>query len=129
LITSEALSRRRLVALLLAACALAAGAYAVAIAGGWLPFNSGAWLLGDEVAMRGWAGYLLAALAHAAAAFGLWKGRRAARWLAGLLLAAGVLAAIPGVSAAMVEQRLAAVALWGTVIVVRSAALYMLFGE
>lgn len=114
-----------LVAWFLAACAVLAAFYAAGVAFAWLPFNSGAWLVGDE-ASRGWLAYLLAALAHFAAALGLWRRRRWARWLAVFLLAAGLLPAVPAISAAVVDSRISGIAFWGVLIVVRAAALYLL---
>jgi hypothetical protein len=56
----------------------------------------------------------------------LWRNSSWARWLAVLLLGTGLLPAVPGISAAVVELRIAGVALWGMLIMVRSAALYIL---
>jgi hypothetical protein len=115
-----------LVAWLLAAFAMLAAGYAIGIAGSLLPFNSGSWVVGEEVAIRGWLAYMLSALAHLAAAVGLWRRSPWARWLAIVLLALGVLPAISGISAAVVDLRIAGIALWGTLVVLRTAALYLL---
>ena len=115
-----------LVAWLLAAFAVLAAIYAAFIAAAALPFNSGVWLVGDQVASRGWLAYLLSAFLHLAAAVGLWRHFSWVRWLAVLLLAAGLLPAVPGISAAVVDLRISAIALWGALIVLRTAALYLL---
>lgn len=116
----------RYVALLLAAFAVLAAFYAICIATAMLPFNSGSWVVGEEIAMRGWLGYLLSALVHCAAAIALWKQWRFARWPAVLLLAIGLLPAVPGMSSAVMDLRIAGIALWGTLIILRTSALYVL---
>lgn len=118
-----------LVAMLIAAFSLLAAVYGVYVLGGVLPFNSGAWVVGEEVAERGWLAYLLSALVHFVAAAGLWKQWRWAKWLAVVLLASGLVPAVPGISAAVVEVRIAGIFLWGTLIVLRSASLYMLLAQ
>jgi hypothetical protein len=115
------------IALLLAAFALLAAGYAIGISGGLLPFNSGAWVVGESIAMRGWLAYALAALFHLTAAAGVWREWRWARWIAVLLLAAGLVPAVPGISAAVMDLRIGGIALWGALIVIRVAALYVLF--
>ena len=119
----------RLVALLLAAFAMLAAMYAACVGAGVLAFNSGAWVVGEEVAMRGWLAYLLSAIIHAAAAVGLWRGWKRAKWLGVIVLAAGLLPAVPGISAAVVDLRVSGIALWGTLIVLRTASLYMLMSS
>lgn len=114
------------VALLLAAFALLAAFYGMCVAAGVMPFNSGAWVVGEGVAARGWLAYLLSAIVHFAAAAGLWRHRRWAHWLAVVLLAIGLLPAVPGISSAVVDLRIAGIALWGALIVLRTAALYLL---
>jgi hypothetical protein len=114
-----------LVAWFLASCAVLAAFYAVGVALSWMPFNSGAWLVGEE-ASRGWLSYLVCSAAHLAAAVGLWRQRRWARWLSIFLLAAGLLPAVPAISAAVVDSRISGIAFWGVLIVVRAAALYLL---
>lgn len=115
-----------LVALLLAAFALLAAFYGSCVALGVLPFNSGAWVVGEEVALRGALAYLLSAIVHFTAAAGLWRHRRWVHWLALFLLAFGLLQAVPEISAAVVDLRIAGIALWGALIVLRTAALYLL---
>ena len=117
-----------LVAPLLAAFAVIAAVYAALIAEAVLPFNSGVWAVSEEVATRGWLAYLLSACIHAIAAFGLWRRWGFARWLSAALLAVGLLPAVPGISSAVVDVRIPGIALWGALIVLRSAALYMLLG-
>jgi hypothetical protein len=119
-------TKRALVALLLALFGLLAAFYGAGVAFGRLPFNSGVWVVGEELAMRGWLGYWIAALVQLAAAVGLWRHSKWARGLAVLVLAAGLLPAVPGISAAVVDLRMKGVALWGILIMMRSAALYML---
>ena len=82
---------QRYVALLLAAFAVLAAFYATCIATAVLPFNSGSWVVGEEIAMRGWLGYLLSALLHCTATIALWRQWRFARWPAVFLLAIGLL--------------------------------------
>jgi hypothetical protein len=118
-----------LVALLLAALALLAAFYASCVASGVLPFNFGAWVVGEEVALGGWLAYLLSAILHFAAAAGLRRHRRWAHWLAVLLLGLRLLPAVPGISAAVADLRVAGIALWGALIVLRTAALYLLIHE
>lgn len=128
---SEELERPRStaqwVALLLAAFAVLAFGYAALVAAGVLAFNSGAWVVGEEVAMRGWIAYLISAVVHAVAAFGWWRQWKWARWLGVFVLAAGLLPAVPGISAAVVDLRIGGIALWGSLMIVRCAALYALF--
>lgn len=114
------------VALLIAAFGLLAAGYAACIAAAVLPFNSGSWIVGEEVATRGWLAYLLSALIHGLAALGLWRQWKWARWLAVFLLAMGLLPTVPGISAAVVDLRVSGIALWGALIVLRTAALYVL---
>ena len=114
------------VALLLAAFAVLALSYAALVASGVVAFNSGAWVVGEEVAMRGWLAYLLSAIVHAVAALGVWRQWKWARWLSVFVLAAGLLPAVPGISAAVVDLRVGGIALWGALIVLRTAALYVL---
>jgi len=122
----------RYVALLIVAFAMLAAFYGACTAFDWLPFNSGAWVVGEEVAIRGWPAYLIAALVHLAAAVGLWRhshsnsNSNVARWFSVLLLALGLLPAVPGVSAAVVDLRIASIAWWGLLIVLRGAAIYLL---
>ena len=116
----------RLVALLLAAFAVLAVVYAALVGGGAVAFNSGARVVGEEVAIRGWLGYLLSAMVHGTAAVGLWRQWRWARWAGVIVLAVGLLPAVPGISAAVVDLRVGGIALWGTLIVLRIAALYVL---
>jgi len=116
----------RYVALLLALFAVAAAFYGFSVALGRLPFNAGGWVVGEELALRGWLAYLLAALLHLAAAVGLWRHVSWARWLSIFLLVVGLLPAVPGISAAVVDLRVAGIALWGALIILRSAALYVL---
>lgn len=115
-----------LVACLLAAFGLLAAFYGSSVALGVLPFNSGAWVVGEEVALRGALAYLLSAIIHLAAAAGLWRHRRWAHWLALFLLVYGLLPAVPEISAAVVDLRLAGIAMWGVLIVLRTSALYLL---
>jgi hypothetical protein len=115
--------------LLLAAFAALAAFYAVCIVIAVLPFNSGAWVVGEDVALRGWLGYMLSALVHLAAAAGLWRNWSWARWLAIVLLAFGLAPAVPAISAAVVDLRTTGIALWGTLIVLRTAALYVLISR
>ena len=117
----------RFVAVLLAAFAALAAAYGICVATGWLPFNSGAWVVGEDVAMRGALAYLLSAIVHGVAVFGLWRCWRWAHWLTVLLLAAGLLPAVPGISSAVIDLRISGIALWGTLIILRTAALYAMF--
>ncbi len=117
---------RKAVALLLAAFSLLAASYGVGVATSRLPINSGAWVVGEDVALRGWLAYLLSAIAYFAAALGLWRHSRWARWLALLLLAVGLLPALSGVSSAVIDLRVAGIILWGALIVLRIAALYLL---
>jgi hypothetical protein len=114
------------VASLLAIFALLAAFYGICVAAGVLPFNSGAWVVGEGVAARGWLAYVLSAIVHFTAGAGLWRHRRWAHWLAVFLLAIGLLPAVPGISSAVVDLRIAGIALWGTLIVLRTAALYLL---
>ena len=76
--------------------------------------------------MRGWLAYLLSAIVHAVAALGVWRQWKWARWLSVFVLAAGLLPAVPGISAAVVDLRVGGIALWGALIVLRTAALYVL---
>lgn len=115
-----------LVALLFAAFAALAAFYGACITAAVMPFNSGAWVVGEDIALRGWLGYILSALAYAVAAAGLWQQWKWARWLGVVLLAFGLLPAVPGISAAVVDVRISGIALWGSLIVLRSAALYVL---
>jgi hypothetical protein len=119
----------RYVVLLLAAFAMLAAFYATCIAAAVLPFNSGSWVVGEEVAMRGWLAYALSAVVHFAAAAGLWGGWRGARWFAVVLLVIGLLPAVTGISSAVIDLRVAGIALWGALIVVRSSALYVLMSK
>lgn len=119
----------RYVALLIAAFAALAVFYAACIGTAVLPFNSGSWVVGEEVAMRGWLAYAGSALIHFSSAAGLWRGWRGARWLAVVLLAIGLLPAVPGISSAVIDLRVAGIALWGTLIIVRSSALYVLMSK
>jgi hypothetical protein len=126
-----------------------AAAYAVGIGSGRMAFNSGAWLVGEPTAMRGALAYAIFAVLHivAATALGwsavaaglsgserypdsLWRARcrRAARVLAIFLIAYGLLPAVPGISAAVIDLHFGAIAFWGAMIVARSAALYVLLG-
>jgi hypothetical protein len=114
------------VALMLAAFAVLAMVYAAMVGVGAVAFNSGAWVVGEDVAIRGWFGYLLSAMVHGAASVGLWRQWRWARWAGVIVLAVGLLPAVPGVSAAVVDLRVGGIALWGTLIVLRTAALYVL---
>jgi hypothetical protein len=118
------------VAWLLASLALLAGGYAIGIAVFRLPFNSGSWVVGEPVAIRGWVAYLLSAMVYGGAAVGVWRdapGRfPRARWLAIVLLGLGLSPAVAGISAAVVDLRISGIALWGAMIVLRSAALYLL---
>ena len=114
------------VAFLLAAFALLAAGYAFCIALAMVPFNSGSWVVGEEVAMRGWLGYLLLAVINGVAAVGLWRGWKWARWLGVFVLAIGLLPAVPGISSAVVDLRVSGIMLWGALIVLRTAALYVL---
>ena len=114
------------VALLLAAFAVLAALYSALVGGGAVAFNSGAWVVGEEVAIRGWLGYLLSAMVHGTAAVGLWRRWPWARWIGVIVLAVGLLPAVPGISAAVVDLRVGGIALWGTLIVLRTAALYVL---
>lgn len=115
-----------LVALLFAAFGVLAASYGVGVAASWLPFNSGAWVVGEEVALRGWLAYLLSAIVQIATAFGLWRHSRWARWVAFFLIAIGLLPTFPAISAAVVDLRIAGIALWGALIALRAAALYVL---
>jgi hypothetical protein len=117
------------VALLLAAFATLAAFYATCIATAVLPFNSGSWVVGEEMAMRGWLAYAVSAAIHFAAAAGLWRGWRGARWLAVALLAIGLLPAVAGISSAVIDLRVAGIALWGALIVLRTSAIYVLMSK
>jgi len=119
----------RYVALLIAAFAALAAFYATCIATGVLPFNSGSWVVGEEVAMRGWLAYAASATVHFFAAAGLWRGWRGARWLAVFLLVIGLLPAVAGISSAVIDLRVAGIVLWGTLIILRSSALYVLMNK
>jgi hypothetical protein len=114
------------VALLIAAFAVLAAIYAICIAIAVLP-NAGVWVVGEDVASRGWLAYMLSAIIQFVAAFGLWRQWRWARWLAIFLLAIGLLPVVPGISAAVVDLRIPGIALWGTLIILRTASLYVLF--
>ena len=115
------------VVLLIAAFAVLAAIYGFLIATAVLPFNAGAWVVGEDIASRGWLGYILLAVVHFTAALGLWRQWRWARWLTIFLLAIGLLPAVPGISAAVVDLRISGIALWGTLIILRTAALYAMF--
>jgi hypothetical protein len=116
----------RYVALLIAIFAVLAAVYGSCVAMALLPFNSGAWVVGEDVALRGWLAYMLSAVVHFAAAVGLWRQWKWARWPAFFLLAVGLLPAVPGISAAVVDLRIAGILVWGALIVLRTAALYVL---
>jgi hypothetical protein len=115
------------VALLIAAFAVLAAIYGICVVTAVLPFNSGTWVVGEDVASRGWLGYMLSAIIHFVAALGLWLQWRWARWLAIFLLAIGLLPAVPGISAAVVDLRISGIAIWGTLIILRTASLYVMF--
>lgn len=117
----------RVVALLLATFAVIAAVYATLIGAGVLAFSAGTWVVGEETATRGWIAYAISALVHACAATGVWKQWRWARWLGIVVLVAGLLPAVPGISAAVVDLRAAGIALWGVLILLHAAALYVLF--
>jgi hypothetical protein len=118
--------RERYVALLISGFAVLAAVYGSCVTMALLPVNSGAWVVGEDVALRGWLAYLLSSVVHLAAAVGLWRQWKWARWLTVFLLAVGLLPAVPGISAAVVDLRVAGILLWGTLIVLRTAALYVL---
>lgn len=115
-----------LVAWLFVALAALASFYGICILAAVLPFNSGAWVVGEDIALRGWFGYMLSALAHSVAAAGLWRQWKWSRWLGTIVLGLGLLPAVPGISAAVVDLRISGIAQWGALIVLRSAALYAL---
>jgi hypothetical protein len=125
--TERPRSTANYVALLIAAFAVLAAFYGICIATAVLPFNSGAWVVGEDVAIRGWLGYVLSAIVHSVAAIGLWRHWKWARWLSVFLLAIGLLPAVPGISAAVVDLRISGIALWGMLIILRTASLYVLF--
>jgi hypothetical protein len=119
----------RYVGLLIGAFALLSAFYAVCIATAVLPFNSGSWVVGEEVAMRGWLAYAASAVVHFFAAAALWRGWRGALWLAVFLLVIGLLPAVSGISSAVIDLRVSGIALWGTLIILRSSALYVLMSK
>lgn len=123
---TEAPRNIKLVALLLAAFGMLAASYGVGVAASWLPFNSGVWVVGEEVALRGWLAYMLSAIVQIATAFGLWHHSRWARWVALFLIALGLLPTFPAISSAVMDLRIDGIALWGTLIALRAAALYVL---
>lgn len=114
------------VAVLLSVFAVLAAFYGICIAAAVLPFNSGVWVVGEEVALAGWLAYTLTAIVHFTAALGLWSHWKWARWLSVFLLAIGLLPTVPGISAAVADLRITGIALWGTLIVLRTSGLYLL---
>lgn len=117
----------------ISALAFCAAAASVAIAMlhivGVVPLATGASLLGGGLEILGPVAFLLYGLATGTAGFGLLHLRNWARWLTILILLFGVVQIVPGISMAVADGRILAIAREGLQIIVRTAALWYLCQE
>jgi DNA-binding transcriptional regulator YbjK len=112
-----------------ALCALAgvvALGFAALAAAQVVPLSSGAFLIGGGLEQLGPLAFLLYAALMVVLAVALWKRWRWSRRVAILVAVIGIAMAVPGVSSAVMDSRLFAIAREGLQIIVRVVVVYYL---
>jgi hypothetical protein len=94
-----------------------------------VPLSSGAFLLGGGLEQLGPIAFVLYAALMLALAMALWKRWRWARRVAILVAVVGIAMAVPGLSSAMMDSRIVAIARDGLQIIVRVVIVYYLTQE
>ena len=105
------------------------GLYGYLLFASRIAFTKGSWLIGSDVAQMGPISFALAACLYATCGMGLQKRQRWARWLAILLLVAGLAEQVPTVSAAVAEFHWLAIGREALLFMTRVACLRYLFQE
>lgn len=103
--------------------------YGSLLATSHISFTQASWLIGIEAAQRGPLVFVVGAVVYVACAIGLMRVSRWARWLAILLIAAGLAQQVPAVSAAVTEFHWVPLVREGFAFMARMVCLYYLFRE
>jgi hypothetical protein len=103
--------------------------YGVLLALSHISFTQASWLIGIEAAQRGPLVFVVGAVVYVACAWGLLRMSRWGRWLAILLIAAGLAQQVPAVSAAVTEFHWVPLVREGVAFLARMVCLYYLFRE
>jgi hypothetical protein len=109
--------------------ALASVAFAILLAAQIVPLSSGAFLIGAGLEQLGPVAFLLYAALMLFLAAALWRRWRWARGVAILIALAGIAMAVPGLSSAVVDSRVFAIAREGLQIIIRVIVVYYLSQE
>jgi hypothetical protein len=103
--------------------------YGSLLATSHIAFTQASWLIGIDAARMGPVVFVVGALVYVACAVGLLRTSRWARWLAILLIAAGLAQQVPAVSAAVTEFHLVPLAREGLLFMARMVCLYYLLRD
>ena len=114
------------IAALCATAGVAALGFAALAVAQVVPLSSGAFLIGGGVEQLGPVAFLLYASLMVLLAVALWKRWRWARRVAILVAVVGIAMAVPGLSSAVMDSRIVAIARDGLQIIVRVVLLYYL---
>lgn len=94
-----------------------------------VPLSYGAFLLPNGLEQAGPVGFIVYAVVTGGLALGLWNGANWARRLVVLVAIAGIVFVVPGISSAVVDSRVLAIAGNGLQIIVRVAIVFYLSQE
>jgi hypothetical protein len=119
----------RLLALVFLLLAGLIGLYGYLLSAGRIAFTKASWLIGSDIAQMGPIIFVVAAGLYATCGAGLLTRQRWARWLAIVLLVAGLAEQVPTVSAAVAEFHWLAIGREALLFVTRVACLRYLFQE
>ena len=103
--------------------------YGALLAMSRVAFTSASWLIGIEAAQLGPVVFVVGATAYAVCGIGLLRLWKWARWLAIVLIFAGLAQQVPAVSAAVAEFHWAALVREGLFFMTRMVGLHFLFKE
>ena len=119
----------RAIAALSAIAAAAALGFAALAMAQVVPLSSGAFLIGGGLEQLGPVAFLLYAALMIGLAVALWRRWRWARRVAIIVAAIGIAMAVPGLSSAVMDSRILAIAREGLQIIVRVVVVYYLSQE
>ncbi len=109
--------------------ALTSLAFALLIVAGRVPLSAGAFLIGGGLEQSGPVAFLLYAALMILLALALWRRWRWARRVVIVVAVIGIATAVPGLSSAVMDSRIVAIAREGLQIIIRVMVVYYLSRE